>query len=372
MARDPEAIAPRMEVRFTVDEPPSKAFVTLSDRLTDGLGRLGVHLDFRPGGVIEESGQEFGRLSTLKPEQEFSVETRPVTWDKSPTVTVRIRLEKIPAGTLVTLEVEGWATVIAASGGGQLDWYAGTLIPAILRQLAPSSLGDWVTDRKARRPTGEAAIAVYRDPTYHWPNFLLILDRIRLGPTDRLLEVACGGGAFLRKALESGCTALAIDHSPDMVRVTREANRSAIEAGRLSVLEGEADHLPAPDSSFTCCVCTGAFAFFPNPLGALREMYRTLAPGGRLAIYASSAALRGTPAAPEPIASRLRFYEPEELELLARTAGFSEVRVEATDEEKYARRAGLPEEVIAVFRNVGGAHLLLARKPRSAFGEEVL
>jgi hypothetical protein len=50
-----------------------------------------------------------------------------------------------------------------------------------------------------------------------------------------------------------------------------------------------------------------------------------LAPGGRIAVYTTSPALRGTRAAPEPIASHGHFYEDEELAELARRAGLADV-----------------------------------------------
>ena len=59
----------------------------------------------------------------------------------------------------------------------------------------------------------------------------------------------------------------------------------------------------------------------------LRECRRVLAPGGRLAVYTTSPALRGTPAAPEPLASRGHFYEDEELADSARHAGLAAVSV---------------------------------------------
>jgi hypothetical protein len=52
-----------------------------------------------------------------------------------------------------------------------------------------------------------------------------------------------------------------------------------------------------------------------------------LADGGRLALYTTSPALRGTPAAPEPLASHGHFYEDDELAGLAREAGFTNVAV---------------------------------------------
>ena len=65
----------------------------------------------------------------------------------------------------------------------------------------------------------------------------------------------------------------------------------------------------------------------PQPVAALGECHRVLAPGGRIAVYTSSPALRGTPAAPEPLARRSHFYEDEQLAELARQAGFAAVLV---------------------------------------------
>lgn len=353
----------RIILEFTIHRSPAEAFASVSDRLGEGLRRLGIHLEPRAGGALRDGTVEFGRVENWQPGDEIRLVTRPATWGQSPPVNLRLRFDGVPGGSRVRLEIDGWASALEEPDTGLLDWGGGTLLAHVIRQFSPAALGDWITDRKARRPTGEQSVATYRDPTYHWPNFLLILDRIQLKPDDRLLEVACGGGAFMRKALESGCTAIAIDHSPDMLRTARENNQVAIAAGRLTVLEGEADHLPVPSDSFTCCVCTGAFSFFPDPAGSMREMYRALAPGGRLAVYTTTAKLRGTPAAPEPVASRLHFYESKELGQLARGAGFTRVRVESADEAKYAREAGLAKEVISFFEGVGSVSLLLlARK----------
>ena len=52
-----------------------------------------------------------------------------------------------------------------------------------------------------------------------------------------------------------------------------------------------------------------------------------LAPGARAAVYTTSPQLRGTPAAPEPVASRSYFYDDDALAGMARQADFTEVVV---------------------------------------------
>ena len=94
-----------------------------------------------------------------------------------------------------------------------------------------------------------------------------------------------------------------------MVRLARDVNRDAISQNRLEIREGEAHSLPYPDGIFTCAVMTGVFNFIQDPLKALSEIRRVLAGGGRFVLFTGSKELRGTPAAPEPMASRLHFYE---------------------------------------------------------------
>ena len=92
------------------------------------------------------------------------------------------------------------------------------------------------------------------------------------------------------------------------------------------------------------------------PIRALQESRRVVAPGGRLAIYTIAPELRGTPAAPEPIASRGHFYTDGELRDLARRAGFGEVIV---------RRDGDPPRDDGRHSSDGGDQLVTARRPTS-------
>lgn len=191
--------------------------------------------------------------------------------------------------------------------------------------LPDDAFDDWLTDRLARWPSGARAREVYGADDVHDFARRAILAALELGDGDRLLDVGCGGGILLRDALAAGAQATGLDHSAEMVKLARE------RAPDAEVVLGSADDLPFPDESFTAVTMSIVLMFLDDPVRALGECKRVLAPGGRLAAYTSSPALRGTPAAPEPVASRAHFYEDGELASLAGQAGLSDVHVANED-----------------------------------------
>jgi SAM-dependent methyltransferase/uncharacterized protein YndB with AHSA1/START domain len=323
----------RSSMRISVDVPLDRAavFAALIDELPSALARRGLHFETGAHGRLTHAGAQVGRVISWEPAERIVLEWHPATWDADTVTQLELRFESIAGVTRLTVEHRGWGSLITAKDA--TGWFASAVAAPFFCAATPAALTDWITDRMARRPSGADSREIYRNPLFHYPNFRVILAELDLKPADYLLEVACGGGALLREALQSGCRAAAIDHSPDMVRVARENNRDAIDAGRLEVVEGNADRLPFADETFTCAAMTGVFGFLQDPVGALSEIRRVLAPGGRLVALGSDPKWRGTPAAPEPIASRLHFYEDHEFAQLARSAGFESVQVVRRDLE---------------------------------------
>jgi ubiquinone/menaquinone biosynthesis C-methylase UbiE len=195
----------------------------------------------------------------------------------------------------------------------------------------PRRIREWridrMTDRVARRPHGRKARAVYGADDVHSFAWAPVLTALDLRPDDHLLDVGCGGGVFLRRALESGCRATGIDHSTEMVSLARKTT-----AGAAQIVSGDARSLPFGDREFTAISCIVAFFFFAEPVSALREFRRVLDfERGRIAVFTTAPELKGTPAAPYPLATRGHFYEDEELERLPREAGFTYSRVTRPD-----------------------------------------
>jgi len=351
-----------MTTTLDVAIPPSEAFEAVVADLRDALSRRGLSLEPGARGRIAQRGEEVGKVTAWEPGRRLALEWHAAPWKREEQANVELRFEAAPEGTRVLFEIRGWGGLLADEAGDLAGWFGSAALAPLFYAISPEGVGDWLTDRRVRRPTGPRARETYANPIFHWPNFLLILDRLALRAEDNLLEVGCGGGAFMHKALESGCRATAIDHSPEMVRLTIAQNRDAVASGTLTVLEGNAYPLPVSDDSFTCAVMTGVIGFLPDPVEALKEIRRALRPGGRIAIFGGTAALRGTPAAPEPFASRIRFYEKAEFEEIGQEAGFVGVEVEEPNLEAYARAAKVPEEALEMFRDSSGALLMTGRK----------
>lgn len=338
-----------IQVSMNIDHESSAVFETFVEELKTSLNRLGIRFSDGSRGYVMQGSDKIGQITIWEPDKRFIIEWLPPHWQSyNQTTEIEVRFEAVDGGTRLIFEHRGWCYWLDDKND-ILGWFASEVMATLFRAMSPEGLGDWLTDRGARRPFGIQARQTYRQPLYHYPNFQVILSELALTQADYLLEVGCGGGALIKEALKSGCRAAAIDHSPDMVQVAREVNHHAISAGRLKVLEADAHCLPFFDEMFTCAAMTSVLGFLSDPVAVFEEIRRVLRPGGRLVVAGSDPELRGTPAAPEPMASRLRFYEDDELRALAQDSGFRHVTILRYNLEQFAREVNIPEEHLSLF-----------------------
>jgi SAM-dependent methyltransferase len=100
--------------------------------------------------------------------------------------------------------------------------------------------------------------------------------RLGVDTSDRLLDVACGSGLALELAVLRGALGAGIDASERLVAIARDRNPSA------EIVVGDMNELPWDESAFT--VATSFRGIWGTTPSALAEIYRVLAPGGRIGL----------------------------------------------------------------------------------------
>jgi SAM-dependent methyltransferase len=141
-------------------------------------------------------------------------------------------------------------TVSAASGSGTKQ---GELWGARPR--------DWATIEEQQLPTYEEGIR-----------------RAGVGAGDRVLDVGCGSGVFLRAVTDLGARAYGLDASRALLQVAR----ARVPEAELRV--GEAERLPHENDCFDLVTGFNSFFFADDMVAALREAGRVAKPGASVLI----------------------------------------------------------------------------------------
>ena len=103
----------------------------------------------------------------------------------------------------------------------------------------------------------------------------------RLAPGQKVLDVACGTGVLAREAatrVAPGGSVAGLDRNEGMLAVARR------QAPGIDWRQGRAEALPFADGAFDAVVSQFGLMFFEDRTAALKEMWRVLRPGGRLAV----------------------------------------------------------------------------------------
>ncbi len=103
-----------------------------------------------------------------------------------------------------------------------------------------------------------------------------VLSGLELPPQARILDAGCGSGRNMIELARHG-TVTGVELSPASVALARER-----DAGE--VIEGSVLEMPFADASFDLAVSLDVIEHLEDDLSALRELRRTVAPGGALLV----------------------------------------------------------------------------------------
>ena len=121
-----------------------------------------------------------------------------------------------------------------------------------------------------------------RDPESVRRSFERYFDRFPFEELDDQslgLDVGCGTGRWAAQVQREGHQLVALDASPEALRV---AARTATDAPLLC---GSAVELPLADGAFDYAFSLGVLHHLPDTEGALREIHRVLTPGAPFLVY---------------------------------------------------------------------------------------
>lgn len=146
------------------------------------------------------------------------------------------------------------------------------LAATLARQLAhPSGAGG--------RLVGQAMRIANRRPTR------LAIAALDIRAGDRVLDLGCGTGDAI-PALTSAARAgrvYGLDHSQDMIDTARRRNPGAV------FCHAPFTDIPMPDECVDRILASNVVYFWHDDRAVLAELMRVLRPGGRLAVYATTA-----------------------------------------------------------------------------------
>jgi SAM-dependent methyltransferase len=202
---------------------------------------------------------------------------------------------------------------------------------------------DWALAEEQQLPTYEEAIR-----------------RVGIASGQRVLEVACGSGVFLRAAAARGAEVSGLDASAALLEIARE------RVPRADLRVGDLQRLPYGDDAFDLVAGFNAFFFADDMVAALREAGRVARPGAPVVIQVwgdpercDLEALKGAVLPLVPGAGpRLppRFWEAGVLEAMAEEAGLAPAETfDATWAYEYADEDAMLREMLAAGSVVAAA-----------------
>src|SRR5262249_13431181 len=112
------------------------------------------------------------------------------------------------------------------------------------------------------------------------------IERLALSPGSKVLDVGCGSGASAIPAAQRGGPdghVIGVDLAQRQLAMAL-AKAATHNLRNIEFREGDMEMLGFPDGAFDAVVCVFAIFFVPDMVKQVRELWRMVRPGGKLAI----------------------------------------------------------------------------------------
>ncbi|HZQ83008.1 MAG TPA: methyltransferase domain-containing protein [Gaiellaceae bacterium] len=111
-----------------------------------------------------------------------------------------------------------------------------------------------------------------------------LVNLLRIGPGDRVLDLATGTGEVAVRAAKRGGTVTGLDLTEPMLAKARE--RAEQEGVEIAFEQGDVEYLPYEDACFDVLVSNFGLVFAPDHANVAAELARVACPGARLGFSA--------------------------------------------------------------------------------------
>ncbi len=217
-----------------------------------------------------------------------------------------------------------------------------------------------------------------------------LMQHVRIGPNDTVLDIGCGCGVTTLHAAQGARAALGVDISRPLVGIaTDRARAAAVDNAQFVVADAQTHAFG--DGEFDVIISQFGLMFFDDPEGAFANLRRALASGGRVAFicwqeldanewltvvagavtrYVDLPDLGGRAGGPGMFA----FKNPDEIATLLTEVGFIRVAVEPVSTTILLAGGATVDESIDFLLGMGMVRGLLGRldhDERSAAVEEI-
>lgn len=120
----------------------------------------------------------------------------------------------------------------------------------------------------------------------HIPTYKYFFEKRFPDQNLKILDLGCGGGKFIKYLSESNESykVYGLDHSKDMLRLSRRINNAGIARGQIKLIESNIDTIPMREEYVHIVTALEAIQFWPNTKAVLMEIHRVLKSDGVLYI----------------------------------------------------------------------------------------